>query len=134
MYPVRKLVAGGALAAAAVVGGALGATLLGTADAATTPTASGTSSTAPDQGRSAADSGKGGHQANGKTETVLTGDALTKAKAAALAAVPGATVQRAETDAEGAAYEVHVTKSDGSTATVKLDANFKVTETIAGMG
>jgi hypothetical protein len=31
-----------------------------------------------------------------------------------------------ENDAEGSTYEAHVTKSDGSHATVKLDANFKV--------
>ena len=77
---------------------------------------------------------KGGHQANGITETVLTGDDLTKADAAAEAAVPGATAQRAETDAEGATYEVHMTKSDGSIVTVKLDANFNVTGTVDGMG
>ena len=77
---------------------------------------------------------KGGHQANDKTETVLTGDDLAKAKAAAEAAVPGGTAQRAETDAEGAAYEVHMTKSDGSIVTVKLDNSFTVTETIDGMG
>ena len=32
-----------------------------------------------------------------------------------------------ETDAEGATYEAHVTKADGSEATVKLDASFNVT-------
>ena len=80
------------------------------------------------------DPSKGGHQANGKTETLLTGDTKTKAIAAAEAAVPGATVERAETDAEGATYEVHMTKSDGSDVTVKLDASFKVTDTIDGHG
>ena len=55
---------------------------------------------------------------------MLTGGELTKATAAAEAAVPGATAQRAETDAEGAAYEVHMTKADGSVVTVKLDASF----------
>ena len=50
-----------------------------------------------------------------------------RSKAAAEAAVPGATVIRAETDAQGAAYEVHLKKADGSEVTVKLDASFKVT-------
>jgi uncharacterized membrane protein YkoI len=86
------------------------------------------------QRRQAPDWSKGGHLANGKTETVLTGDDAAKATAAAEAAVPGATAQRAETDAEGAAYEVHMTKADGSVVTVKLDSNFNVTETIDGMG
>ena len=46
--------------------------------------------------------------------------------------MPGATIERAETDAEGAAFEVHVTKADGSEATVKLDASFNVTSTETG--
>ncbi len=65
---------------------------------------------------------------------MLTGDDLTKATAAAETAVPGATAERAETDAEGASYEVHMTKADGSVVTVKLDASFNVTSTIDGMG
>ena len=52
-----------------------------------------------------------------------------KAQAAAEEAVPDATAQRIETDAEGAAYEVHMTRSDGSIVTVKLDSNFAVTAT-----
>ena len=44
------------------------------------------------------------------------------AKQAALAAVPGATVIRVETDAQGSAYEVHMRKADGSLVTVKLNS------------
>jgi uncharacterized membrane protein YkoI len=148
MQPLNKIVVGGALAGLALTGGAIGANLVGTAGAATST--SSTAATASSSGSSTAsqpaapaygqapqgtpDWSQGGHQANGRTETLLTGDAATKAKAAAEAAVPGATAQRAETDAEGAAYEVHMTKSDGSIVTVKLDSNFKVTETINGMG
>jgi len=148
MTPLRKLLVGGAFAGTALLGGALGASFLGSANAQTTdpstttaPAASapaqapsGQAPAGQDQPRQAPDWSKGGHQANGKTETVLTGDDLTKATTAAQAAVPGATVQRAETDAEGAAYEVHMTKADGSIVTVKLDSNFNVTETIDGMG
>lgn len=61
------------------------------------------------------------------TEAVLTGTTADKVKAAALVAVPGATVQRVENDAEGAMYEAHVVKADGTKATVKFDANFGVT-------
>jgi len=137
MIPTRKLLFGGAIAAASVAGGAIGASFLGTANAQTATTTPGAESpTAPAQGqpRQAPDWSKGGHQANGKTETLLTGDDASKATAAAEAAVPGATAQRAETDAEGATYEVHMTKSDGSIVTVKLDSNFNVTQTIDGMG
>ena len=37
-----------------------------------------------------------------------------------------------ETDAEGAAYEAHITLADGSRATVKLDDSFTVTGTETG--
>jgi uncharacterized membrane protein YkoI len=148
MNPIRKVLVGGAMAGAALVGGAVGAGLIGTANAQTSSNSSdssgssgssgspGTAPTAPAQGqpRQAPDWSKGGHQANGITETVLTGDELAKADAAAEAAVPGATAQRAETDAEGATYEVHMTKADGSLVTVKLDADFNVTSTVDGMG
>jgi hypothetical protein len=146
MTPFRKALAGGALVACTMTGGAIGAAMVGTAGAQTTPSST-APSTVPANGQqnttqpNAAPGGggqpdwsKGGHQANGKTETLLSGADATKAKSAAEAAVPGATARRAETDAEGAAYEVHMTKSDGSIVTVKLDANFKVTQTINGMG
>ena len=81
----------------------------------------------PGTGRPAFDPTKGGHVANGITETLLTGDTAEKVKAAALAAVPGGTIQRVETDAEGSPYEAHMTKSDGSRVTVKVDKDFKVT-------
>ena len=77
--------------------------------------------------------GNGGpHQANGVTEVVLTGTDASSVEAAVLAANPGATISRMETDADGAAFEAHVTLADGSDATVKLDASFAVTATEAG--
>ena len=57
---------------------------------------------------------------------LLTGDTATQVTSAAQAAVPGATIDRVENDAEGATYEAHVTKSDGSKATVKINADFSV--------
>lgn len=74
----------------------------------------------------------GPHTANGITEEELTGDTATSVQAAVLAAYPDATIERMETDAEGAAYEAHVTLADGSRATVKLDASFAVTGTETG--
>jgi len=66
------------------------------------------------------------------TETPLTGSTLASATAAALAAVPGGTVESAttETDATGA-YEVIVTKTDGTNAKVIEDATFTVLSTTA---
>src|SRR4051794_25553426 len=77
------------------------------------------------------------HSASARgAETELTGDALQKATDAAKAAVPGGTVWRASTedpsDASGAAYEVHVTKTDGSEVEVLLDSSFNVVKTQAG--
>ena len=78
---------------------------------------------------------KGGHKGkNGTKEELLTGETADKVKAAALAAQPGATVMRVETDAEGAKYEAHVKKSDGTMLTLKFDENFKVTATEEGHG
>ena len=96
------------------------------ADAATTPPA------ADGHGKGGAPSGP--HSANGITEEVLTGDTATSVEAAVKAAYPDATIDRMETDAEGAVYEAHITKADGSDATVKLDANLAVTETLTGHG
>lgn len=80
------------------------------------------------------DPSKGGHVANGITETLLTGDTASKVTAAALAASPGASIQRVETDAEGAAYEAHIVKADGTMATLKFDSNFNVNATETGFG
>jgi len=67
-------------------------------------------------------------------ETAQTGTALATLKANALKAVPGGTVYRVETDADGATYEAHMTKADGTRVTVKFDKAFKVTEVQDGMG
>jgi hypothetical protein len=37
-----------------------------------------------------------------------------------------------ETDADGATYEAHLTKPDGTRATVELDQNFQVTGVESG--
>jgi hypothetical protein len=141
---LRKALISAGLVGSTLVGGALGAALInGTANAAETTSstaASSSSSTAPAGGPSAPDGrghggpggsfdpSKGGHVgANGVTEVLLAGDTADKVKAAAVAAVPGATVDRAETDAEGSPYEAHMTKPDGSHVTVKVDSNFTVT-------
>ena len=72
---------------------------------------------------------------HGPGETLLTGRQLAKATAAADAAVPGATVVRAETNSSGASpYEVHLKKSDGTDVTVELDSNFGVVATAPGFG
>src|SRR2546427_1907946 len=67
-------------------------------------------------------------------ETLLTDGTANKVRAAALAAVPGGTIIRVETDSAGSPYEAHVRKPDGSIVTVKIDKSFKVTSTHSGFG
>ena len=72
---------------------------------------------------------------HGPNETLLTGTDLQKATAAATAAVPGATVIRAETNSSGASpYEVHLKKSDGTDVTVELNSSFGAITTVSGFG
>jgi hypothetical protein len=67
-------------------------------------------------------------------EKLLTDGTADKVRAAALAKVPGASVIRVETDAEGSPYEAHLRKSDGSLVTVKVDKQFAATAVDQGMG
>ena len=97
------------------------ATGSGSSTTTTTTTTPGTSTPAAPPGASAAN--PWGSQRS--DETVLTGDALAKVKAIALDKVPGGTVVRVETDADGhAAYEAHMLKADGTPTTVYVDASF----------
>ena len=70
-----------------------------------------------------------GHGRGGNGETPLTGDVAAKAKAAALAKV-GGTADSATTENDGsnanAAYEVHVTKTDGTHVEVILDSSYNI--------
>lgn len=118
---VALLLAGGA------VGGVLAAT--SSASAADTTTASASAPAARESGP--ANRGSASVRAG---EEALTGADLATAKAAALKAVPGATVVRVETDADGATYEAHMTKADGSDVTVKFDKSMKVTAIQDGKG
>jgi uncharacterized membrane protein YkoI len=105
---VRKIAAGATLIGALIGGGTLTAMAL-PANASTTATS------------------------NAANETELTGDTATKVNDAVLAANAGATIDRMETEGDGnAAYEAHITKTDGTHATVKLDTNFTITATETG--
>jgi hypothetical protein len=127
------------MVAAALGGGAIGASLISAANAdtastSTTAPSAQSSQPAPPQAPPQFDPSKGGHVANGITEQLLTGDTAAQVKAAALAAVRGGTIQRVETDAEGATYEAHMLDANGNPVTVELDASFKVTSTEDGPG
>ena len=126
-------IAKGLMAVAAVGALALGGSALAGAAGQTTTTQGSTAQgygaqSQPPSG-SAPDPSKGGHVgANGQRETLLTGDTAAKVKAAALAKVPGATVERVETDADhGSPYEAHLRKADGTELEVLVDKSFAVT-------
>jgi uncharacterized membrane protein YkoI len=108
---------------------ALGALALGgsaLADAATSNSNSTSSSTAA---RPAGKPPAGRHVgANGQREQALDAATAAKVKAAALAKVPGATFERAETDVDhGSPYEAHLRKSDGTELEVLVNKSFEVT-------
>src|SRR4051812_24719986 len=112
-----KILAGVAGLSACAFGGAALASGASSSAKATTTTVSTTATPAPTR----------------TAETALTGDALAQVTAAAKAAVPGATIDRVENDADGnAKYEAHVTKADGTHATVYVDESFKLVKVEAG--
>ena len=118
----------GLLLAGGIGGGAVAATSSASAaDTATSASAAAPAATRPGAPADTAKSVRAG-------ETAQTGSTLATLKAAALKAVPGGTVFRVETDADGATYEAHVTKTDGTHVTVKFDKTFKVTAVQDGMG
>lgn len=117
----RRWGTGAALVAAGLAGGLVLAGTVSANAATSTPTPSSSSSSASAP-LNAGDQTK----PQRSDETLLTGDTLTKVLAAAEAAYPDATVQRAETDSDGV-YEVHLLKADGTPVTVEIDASFTVT-------
>jgi Peptidase propeptide and YPEB domain len=134
---LRKTLVAGALVTGATLGAA-GIASAATSSSSSSPSGS-SGSSAPATGTYSAP--PSGAQANpatmthGPGETLLTGTSLQQAEAAANAAVPGATIIRAETDSSGAAtYEVHMKKADGTYLTVELDSSFKAIKTISGFG
>ena len=130
--PKRSRARAWLITAAAMTGVAIGAA--GVAGAATNNSTSSTSASTSTAAGSASAPADPATLSHGPNETLLTGTMAEKVKAAALAAVPGATVIRVETDSAGSPYEAHLKKSDGTYVTVKVDANFKVTATQSGFG
>ena len=134
----KTLLALGALGALALGGSALAdaasngsGSSSSTAPAATSgqPPANAPQGGPPNGGQRPDPTKPGGHRgANGKTEEALSSDVAAKVKAAALAKVPGATFERAETDVDhGSPYEAHLRKSDGTELEVLVNKDFQVT-------
>lgn len=68
---------------------------------------------------------------SGDIETPITGAALDRASAAALAHTGGGRVSETEAGDEDGAYEVEVTLPDGSQRDVHLNADFSVIGSVA---
>jgi len=117
-----------ALAVAAMVIGIAGGSY-GIASAASGRSSATTTATTTTPALSAPSSGQPfGHQRS--DETVLTGDALAKVTAAAKAKVPGGTIVRVETDADGhATYEAHMLDASGNPITVYVNSSYEVVST-----
>src|SRR3954454_23300985 len=65
----------------------------------------------------------------------LAADVAAKVKAAALAKVPGATVERTEAGGPyGTPYHAHIKTSDGTEKVVLVNASFQATEVVADKG
>jgi hypothetical protein len=133
----RALVTGAVVAGAGL--GTAGIASAATGSTTTAPPAGSSDTTSPARGAMptmpAGPPGNPATMTHGPNETLLTGTDLQKATAAATAAVPGATVIRAETDSSGASpYEVHMKKADGTYVTVELNSSFGAITTVPGFG
>src|SRR3954466_4796079 len=118
--------AAGLLAAGAITGGVLAATLSANAATTSTPSSSDSSSsssstTTTEQPRATYPAHRRAEQ--GAREKPVTGSAASQAQAAAVEAVGSGTAGDVTTDVSGNGYEVTVTKSDGSTVEVHLDSS-----------
>jgi hypothetical protein len=115
-----------AIGAAAISGTAIATAATGGSSSSSSTTAQPPqSSTRPHAPR---DPSQAGHMANGKTETLLSGDTAAKVRAAALAKVSG-TVERVETNVDSSApYEAHIVKSDGTEVEVQVNSDFTVAD------
>jgi len=126
----RRLAATGLVVSGLLAGGILAGSQVANA-ASTSPTSSAPTSPVSSAQSAGVDPATMRH---GPGETLLTDGTASKVKAAALAAVPGGTVIRVETDSAGSPYEAHVQKSDGSIVTVKIDNSINVTSIESGFG
>jgi hypothetical protein len=117
---------------AAALGAAVGAA--GIAGAATGTGSSATNNAATSASAAAVQGQDPASVSHGPGETLLTGTTADKVAAAAKTAVPGGTIIRVETDSDGATYEAHVRKADGTYVTLKFDSAFNVTDTLEGFG
>lgn len=110
-------------------GGILASTVAANASDSPASSISSTAATSSATQRQAVDESK----SQRADEHLLTGTDAQKARAAALAKYPGATVQRVETDSDGV-YEAHIVTGSGQRLIVQMDKAFTVTGTDSHAG
>lgn len=117
------------LATGAAIGGAAigGAAIASAATSSPSASSSNSTTTTTTQGPTSKFPGHGTPPHEEAEKTVI-GTAAVKARAAAVKAVGGGTAGEVTTDYTQEAYEVTVTKSDGSKTEVHLDKSFKVVQ------
>jgi hypothetical protein len=123
-----------AITAAVVLGvaaGSYGIASAASGNGSTTTTPSTTAPSAPSTQSVPSAQQPWGHQRS--DETLLTGDTAAKVTQLAESKVPGGTLVRVETDADGnSAYEAHMVRSDGTPVTVYVDKDFNVVSVESG--
>lgn len=117
MSPLTKFIAYVGALGVLVLSGAAFASAAGTGSASRSSSASG-------YGFTATRAAGPGHAASAASSADTA-----KVTAAIKQRFPGATVERVETNAHGAAYEAHVVKADGTAVSVLLDKSFTITKT-----
>lgn len=120
---IKKVGLGVAALAGAAVGGAAVAGAATSHSSVATASPAAASAQPPPGPRNMPAPGTAAHE---NAEKAVTGDAATKARAAALKAVGEGTAGEVTTDYFGSGYEVTVTKSDGTTVEIHLDGSFDV--------
>ena len=134
---MKKVLAGAAAFAAIAFGasaiaGAASSSSTGSTTTTTTPSTSGAPA-GPTHAAPAFNGPAHGTAAHEDAEKPVTGDAASKAQAAAVKYVGSGTAGAVTTDYTKTGYETTVTKSDGSKVTVKVNADFSVASTEDGM-
>jgi hypothetical protein len=129
---LKRSITGTVAVAAIAAGGAAIGNAANSQSAATTTTTAANSS--PSAGSQVAPFPAHGTSAHEDAEKAVSGDAATKAQAAAVKAVGSGTAGAVTTDFTGNGYEVTVTKSDGSTSEIHFDSSFNVEQSPGGFG
>ena len=128
---LKRMIAGVVGVAALAVGGSA---IAGAATSSSTTTTTTAASAATPAAPPAFNGPAHGTAAHEDAEKAVTGDAATKAQAAAVKAVGSGTAGAVTTDFTGSGYETTVTKADGTTVEIHLDSSFNAFRGDGGHG